>query len=585
MFVNYIRIAWRSLGRRRAFSAINIFSLAIGLAACPLTILAVLLSPLHAAAQSATRLAAGPATAQSATHPATEPAAAQPSTGPTATRSDKSARIRDILQQYNLPGIQLIYTHGKHTEIYNLGTTGDSTHPVTPNTIFEAASLSKCVFAYVVLRLYDRGQLNLDTSLLAYLGTYNRFDPGNPAYSRITARMVLRHTTGLPNWGDSAGARLLFPPDSCFSYSGEGYVFLQHVVEKITGKTLDELAREEVFKPLKMTSSSYVWEPRFDSVSAFGDSPRAVKDHSTANAAYSLLTNAHDYTLFLKAVAKGQGLKPATHKMMLTPATPGNWFHHKPTAATGHICWGLGVGLQEYATGSSFGSASSSGPTSDRSSTSASSSGPTSDRSSTSASGPDRHNTPHPDERRGQAFWHWGDNGDFKAYYIVFPDTKESLVYFVHNWRGLFATQQLYDLFFGDAPCWSILWSGEGYHSPASIREFSTAVEARGFDKADDARKELLKNPGFDLSDEDLNEYGFLLMDKKRPRDAVAIFKLNLSLNPKSAMCFDSLAEGYEALGEKALALENFKRSLALNPKNEYAAKHIIQLETSLQTK
>lgn len=63
--------------------------------------------------------------------------------------------------------------------------------------------------------------------------------------------------------------------------------------------------------------------------------------------AQSLLTNAHDYALFLKAVARGEGLKPGTHRMMLTPATAADWFHHKPSEATAHISWGLGVGLQD----------------------------------------------------------------------------------------------------------------------------------------------------------------------------------------------------------------------------------------------
>jgi CubicO group peptidase (beta-lactamase class C family) len=446
---------------------------------------------------------------------------------------DKSTQIRRLLADNHLPGIQLVYTRDAHSEVYNLGTTGDPTHPVTSNTIFEAASLSKCVFAYIVLRLYDRGRINLDTSLLAYLGTYPRFDSTDPRYARITARMVLHHTTGLPNWGDSAHCLLRFTPDSCFSYSGEGYMFLQRVVEKITGKTLEELAEQEVFTPLHMTGSSYVWQPRFDSVSAFGHSPDAIKAHSNAGSAFSLLTNAHDYTLFVQALAAGRGLKPTTHRMMLTPAVNAGWLNRPPTEATPHIHWGLGVGLQE-------------------------------------------------DAAPGPAFWHWGDNGSFKAYYIVYPNTHETLVYFVHDYRGLFITQELCDLFFGKQPCWGILWSGEGYESPWSMKTFKTALGQQNFDNAA-AIYDRLKQQGDTLSEHDLNEYGFLLLSGKRSKDAVAIFKLNLGLHPQSANAFDSLAEGYEASGEKALALENFKQSLQRNPKNDYAAEHIKKLQTSLQ--
>ncbi|MGZ3871594.1 MAG: serine hydrolase domain-containing protein, partial [Mucilaginibacter sp.] len=242
--------------------------------------------------------------------------------------SNKAARLMEMGKAVNIPGIQLVYTKNNQTTEYDLGSSGNGTDKITPRTVFEAASLSKCVFAYAVLRLYDRGLIGLDKPLLSYTGKYERFDVANPLYGKITARMVLGHKTGLPNWGDEKGARLMFPPDSCFSYSGEGFVFLQKVVESITHKTLNQVVTEEVFGPLQMTGSSYEWNARFDSLSAFGNSAAQVKRHSSQNAAYSLLTNAHDYAVFLQALMSGTGLKPETHRMMLDKATPGNWFNH-----------------------------------------------------------------------------------------------------------------------------------------------------------------------------------------------------------------------------------------------------------------
>jgi CubicO group peptidase (beta-lactamase class C family) len=446
---------------------------------------------------------------------------------------NRSADLAQLLTTANLPGIQLAYTHGNSTNNYNIGNIGGgSAQRITSNTIFEAASLSKSVFTYAVLRLYDRGVLDLDAPLLPLLGSYDRFDPQNPAYARITARMVLRHTTGLPNWGDSAGARLLFPPDSCFSYSGEGFVFLQKAVEKLTGKPLNDIAQEEVFTPLGMTSSSYCWMSKDDTVSAFGNSAGAIKFHSKQNAAYSLLTNAHDYSLYLQALVAGKGLKPATHQMMLNKATPANWFNHIPTEATAHIAWGLGVGLQE--------------------------------------------------NEKGKALWHWGDNGAFKAFYIVYPATQESLVYFVHDNRGLFITQEVLDLFFGPYPCWGIRWAGEGYEQPWAMRDFRATMEKEGFDKAAVIRERLVRQPGVQLTEHDLNEYGFILVAQARYADALAIFRLNVGLHPESANAYDSIAEAYEAMGEKQLALENFRRCVSLNPNNDYAAKQIIELQQKM---
>ena len=125
-------------------------------------------------------------------------------------------------------------------------------HRSTPATIFEAASLSKPVFAYMVLRLADRGEFDLDRPLYEML-EYPRI-AHDERYKRITARIVLSHGTGLPNWGGEK-LTLRFDPGTQYGYSGEGFVFLQKTVERVTGRSLDELARREVFEPLGMTRS------------------------------------------------------------------------------------------------------------------------------------------------------------------------------------------------------------------------------------------------------------------------------------------------------------------------------------------
>jgi CubicO group peptidase (beta-lactamase class C family) len=443
----------------------------------------------------------------------------------------KTAQLEEIIKAVNVPGIQLIYTKNKKQQVYNLGTImNGSDKKITSSTIFEAASLSKSVFTYAVLRLYDRGLIDLDKPLLDYIGEYPRFDKVDQRYKKITAKMVLRHTTGLPNWGDPKGAKLKFTPDSCFSYSGEGFLFLQRVVEKLTSKTLNQIAQEEVFGPLEMKSSSYEWTDKFDTVSSFGNSAGEIKRHSNQNAAYSLLTNAHDYSIFLQAMVDGKGLKPQTHQMMLEKSTDANWFNHPVTEATGHISWGLGVGIQR--------------------------------------------------NEKGKALWHWGDNGSFKAFYMVFPDRHESLVYFTHSNKGLFITTEIIDLFFGKQNTWAIKWIDEGYDFPYAIKDFRVALEKQGFDHASEiAGEQTRKNKLGKLTEHDLNEYGFILMQQNKKTEAIEIFKLNIALNPDSANAYDSLAEAYQATGNKELAIKNFKYCLELNPKNDYAAEQLKKLE------
>jgi len=131
------------------------------------------------------------------------------------------------------------------------------------------------------------------------------YDHDDPRLQRITARVVLSHTTGFPNWrpdnwsGDPKPLRIKFEPGARFRYSGEGYVYLQRVVERITGETLDVYLRRTVLDPLDMRSSSYVWEERFESVHAVPHDGKARPQEKSrpeaALAAGTLQTTAADY--------------------------------------------------------------------------------------------------------------------------------------------------------------------------------------------------------------------------------------------------------------------------------------------------
>lgn len=440
-------------------------------------------------------------------------------------------QLAAVMADADVPGIQLVYTKGNKTSIYNLGVEQDSaTTKVSSNTIFEAASLSKTVFAYAVLRLYDRGLISLDTPLLRYTGgSYERFTIPNPLYDKITARMALRHTTGLPNWGNDAGVKLQFPPDSCFSYSGEGYWFLQRAVEKVTGKPLNDIVREEVFTPLGMKNSSYVWNSRMDSLAAKKLTTINKNNHINANAAFSLMTNAHDFNIFLQALLSGKGLKPATHEMMFDKASLANRYNEPVTPADMHIDWGLGVGLQQ--------------------------------------------------NEKGNAIWHWGDNGAYKCFYMAFPDKRESLVYFTHSRNGLNMAADVIQLFFGRQTAWVMQWLDYGYKHPVVIKDLRRTLQQRGYENAMAVVKEKKKaDPQYQLIEHDLNTLGYVLLEKGRKKEAVEIFKLNIQLFPYSWNVYDSQAEAYESLGDSIMAVENYKRSLELNPKNTNAEERIRKL-------
>ena len=173
-------------------------------------------------------------------------------------------------------------------------------------TIFEACSMSKPVFAYLVLKLMEEGELDIDRPLYEYLDESCMMK--QPYRKLITARMILSHTSGLPNWrkGDEEreGPLLIyFKPGSKFGYSGEGMFYLQRVIEKITEEPLDRLADRMLFKPLGMLNSSFVWNEEIEKrLSAGHDEDGnflAKTKYIHPNSAYSLYTSAEDYAKFI----------------------------------------------------------------------------------------------------------------------------------------------------------------------------------------------------------------------------------------------------------------------------------------------
>ncbi len=147
------------------------------------------------------------------------------------------------------------------------------------DTVYQAASLTKPLFALVVMQLVREKSLELDRPVHEYLALPNADDPRARS---ITARHLLSHSSGWRNWRNRATDALTcdFDPGSRWSYSGEGYYFLQRIVERVTGTPIAQLMRERLFTPLGMTRSSLVGLESLDPHLATGHgidgSPRAV---------------------------------------------------------------------------------------------------------------------------------------------------------------------------------------------------------------------------------------------------------------------------------------------------------------------
>ncbi|MDN3692089.1 class A beta-lactamase-related serine hydrolase [Chryseobacterium tructae] len=195
--------------------------------------------------------------------------------------------------------------------------------PAPFNTFFNVASLTKPVTAMVVLRLVSLGKWNLDEPLDSYW-----VDPdiaNNPKHKKLTTRLILSHQTGFPNWRWMNADKKLnfqFEPGTRYQYSGEGFEYLRHALEKKFGKTLDQLAKELIFQPLQMNDTNYIWDQNTDeSRFAIGydkeGKPYPTEKNKTANAADDLHTTIGDYGNFMVSVMKGKNLKPEVFQEMI----------------------------------------------------------------------------------------------------------------------------------------------------------------------------------------------------------------------------------------------------------------------------
>jgi len=204
---------------------------------------------------------------------------------------------------------------------------------VDEDTLFRACSLSKPVFAFLVMRLAEEKVLDLDRPLTAALRRPLSEFPdyrdaaADPRMNKLTARLVLSHQTGLPNWRwQRPEGRLAFDfdPGESFAYSGEATLFLQKVVERLTGQDLDQLCRRYVFDPLGMKSGRFLLAAEAVRLLSFDAKtippPFQERMRKERNAAGSLIITAGDYARFLEAVIGGRGLSGSSFAAMLQPA-------------------------------------------------------------------------------------------------------------------------------------------------------------------------------------------------------------------------------------------------------------------------
>jgi CubicO group peptidase (beta-lactamase class C family) len=320
------------------------------------------------------------------------------------------------LQTYTaIPAISVATINGgKITKEISRGKTV-VTNPddVDNNTIFEAASLSKPLFSYLILKLAENKVIDLDESFADLDLPGVKFDKNllsEEDAKKFTARSILSHQSGLEQDRNDKFT-FLFKPGEQYRYSGVSYYYLQKIIEHKTKKSLEQLAREYIFEPLHMDNSSFIRPESFkDKKIAVGHTfdnkpdPKRVdylQKESDGVSANSLHTTAHDFALFIAELMKEYENNKTLHGAF-DPAISQEkdaWANAAGVLRENlhKLHWGLGWGLLKTNEGKTIA-------------------------------------------------YHWGDMGESKAFVAMNLNDKASIVYFSNSHNGLSIAPDLVSL-------------------------------------------------------------------------------------------------------------------------------------------
>jgi len=454
--------------------------------------------------------------------------------GKQALITDLEKAVPDLMEEAGIPGMSIaVIKEGEIIWSRGFGIKNTKTgEPVRDNTVFEAASLTKPFFAYLVMKMVENGDLDLDAPLVKHAPedfiekNYVRHPLNLEGFRRdwfnkITARMVLSHSSGLPHGEPRKPLPIFFEPGTKYKYSADGYEYLQRIVEHLKAEPLHELMRKMVIEPLKMKDSSMVWQEVYKTQSAvghnaFSDTSGEFRKRTEANAAASLYTTAADYARFMAAVLNDVGLKKETVAQMLTPQIK----------VAENVFWGLGFGLERLA--------------------------------------------------GGDAFWQWGDYGIFRNYAVAYKKQKMGVVYLTNSENGLSIGQDILDHSIGGGQDLGLAYLNYNRYDSASMKLVRT-IQSKGIEEGVRYFRELReKSPGA-ITEQAVNSLGYQLMNSGRTTEAIEILKLNVDFFPVSANVYDSLAEAYMKRGDTELAIEFYKKTVEMGSKDQKADKAFLE--------
>ena len=320
--------------------------------------------------------------------------------------ADLSEFIPQLMKKHGVPGLgiavikdaQILWSRGFGIK------SALTQEPVSEDTVFEAASLSKPAFAYVVLKLCEQGKIALDTPLVEHLD--KSLITNDPRLKLITFRMILSHTSGLPH-GRPPGTpiTLRFTPGQQFAYSATGFQYAQNAIQNLLNQSLAEFMKSRLLDPFGLHNSSFGWLEKYETQAAKGhdkdgkpglsgngkylqstpeekaQSERDFPEWRYPTASAGLYTTASDYAKFMIEI-----VQPSKNDSFHLSEVKTSEMLEPQVKVTDAISWALGWGIER----TDF----------------------------------------------GDAFWHWGDWGVFRNFAIAFRKQRSGVVVLTNSFNG-----------------------------------------------------------------------------------------------------------------------------------------------------
>jgi len=461
--------------------------------------------------------------------------------------------IKDMMTKKRIPGLQLaVIQHGKIIKAASYGMANvEQNIPATAESIFSINSITKAFVGVAVMQLSEEGKLNVNEPISKYL------DSLPVEWQKITIKDVMAHTSGLPDilnereevvgdgteesaWKIVKTLPMEFKTGDRFSYNQTGYVIIGKLITKLSGMHFTKFIETRQFNVAGMK------------LTRFGDSFDIIPNDAGA---YTTIQNVGGRWLRGGPLGKNFMKFPVFFRtaagILSTSSEMANWIIALQNGtllkdqSSLQILWSPAIlnsgktgGFSKLLNGYALGF-------------------PTVSRSEHPAIAP---------------------VGGGRSTFFIYPKDDMAVV-ILTNLNGANPDNFTDEVAAYYKPDMHV---SNGFGLAPATKKLRLGLLKQGFDKADRVAADLKKkNADFKLDENDLNAWGYQLLADKKDAEALAIFKLNVSLNPKSSNTYDSLAELQDMNGDHANALKNYKRVLELNPDNKNAAIQIKRLTGS----